>query len=212
MKIRDLTETPILVDINKDKMWKKVQKILEDNNITFKDFEKTSIKDIYLYDSPSTSFFIHYTEDDGITAFLFFVQDAIKYKNKVYKVIRQENTYNMKRIKKNFTLTIFKEMNKKYKRPVLIDNKNSVLMMNTFIKWMKDPKKYGIENFFVVDGNRVLEDDEYPKHPVWEEFKRAKRYSIVFDFEGYLTEAEVIPNPEMDKLQHDLIFNKKIVK
>jgi len=208
MKITQLNEMPVLVDIDSTKMWKKVEKILETENISIDDFEQTNLKDIYLYDAPSASFYIHYTTKDGITAFMFFTQDAIKYKNKIYKVIKQKDTYNIKHIKKQFTLSIFKEMNKKYKRPVLIDSKNSEEMKNVFMKWIENMKKYHITNFFVLDTktNKVLLDNSELKHDVWEPFERAKRYSIVFDFGNYLKESEYIqkiPN------NHKLYFTGK---
>jgi len=66
-------------------------------------------------------------------------------------------------------------------------------MMNVFIKWINDPLKYGIKNYFIYDEKfkKTLSNNSELEHNVWEEFGRAKRYSILFDFFGYLNESNL---------------------
>ena len=194
MVVKDLLiEMPIIVSINKNKLWQKITKFIDENNIKIEDFEETNIKNIYRYDGVYNSVYVYFIKKDGITAFMFFTQDAIIHNGKTYPIIRQKETYNVKRKIKNFTLEIFKEMSKFYQKPILTDNKNSQQMMNVFIKWINDPLKYGIKNYFIYDEKfkKTLSNNSELEHNVWGEFGRAKRYSILFDFFGYLNESNL---------------------
>jgi hypothetical protein len=136
-------------------MWKKLTKHLREKNINFNYFDKTSIQDIYRYEELGTILYIHYTQKDGITAYMFFTQNAIYHKARQYSVVEQGDTLNYKNIFKNFTLEIFKEVNKTYRMPILVDEKNSVDMMNVFNVWLNNPEKYGLKNYFVFEKNVV---------------------------------------------------------
>lgn len=189
MNLKQLNETPIIIETNRNKMMQYLTKYFNENNISgIENFKKTNMSNIYLYESPFESLYVHFTKQDGITAFMFFTQDGIKHNNKSYGVIKQGNTCNIKNIYKNFTLKIFKEVSKSFNnRPVLIDSKNSNEMIGIFNKWLDHPEKYGITDWFIYDFKlmKTISTEEL-KFDVWEEFERAKRYSIVFDFNNIL--------------------------
>ncbi len=194
MKLKTLMEMPRITYSTKEGLWNKLAELLEQQKLTLDNFKKTSLSNIYKCDERFASLYIHYTEKDGITAFMFFSQNAIYHKGKQYGVIQQKETLNYKNIFKNFTLEIFKEMNKEYHRPVFVDEKNSVDMMNVFVKWVNDPEKYGIKNYFVYDAKtkKTLLGSDSPEHNVWDGDESGLRYSLLFDFIGVLKESEPI--------------------
>lgn len=176
----------------KEAMWQKLVTILRNKNIAFEFFSKTSLADIYRYNDLGESMYIHYTPKDGITAYMMFTQNAIHHKGKTYPVIQQKETLNYKNIFKNFTLTIFKEMNKYYNVPVLCDERNSHDMMGVFNHWLNNSEKIGLKNFFIYDSKtkKTLFDSTELEHDVWDKDLSGERYTLVFDFFDTLKEAE----------------------
>lgn len=190
MKLSALNEQPMITFPTKEKMWEKLTKILRNKNITFEYFDKTSIPDIHRYDDLGESLYIHYTEKDGITAYMFFSQNTIHHKGKKYVVMQQKDTLNHKNIFKNFTLTIFKEMNKYYGMPILCDDRNSYSMMGVFNHWLNNSEKIGLKNFFIYDAKtkKTLVDSSELEHEMWDKDLSGKRYTLLFDFFDTLKE------------------------
>jgi len=112
MNIKELYEMPKIIHVKNDLLWNKIKTFIDENKLEIDDFEFTDKKDIYRFDSYKNSVYIHFTKKDGITAFMFFEQDAIEINGKTYPVIKQKETFNIKKKFKNFTLNIFKEMNR----------------------------------------------------------------------------------------------------
>jgi hypothetical protein len=120
-----------------------------------------------------------------------FTQNAINHKGKIYPVIQQKKTLNYKNIFNNFTLEIFKDMNKTYKRPVLSDDENSHDMQSVFVRWLNNPEKIGLKNFFIYDSKdkKTYHDSTEVGRDIWDKDLSGKRYTLVFDFYGYLNES-----------------------
>lgn len=203
MNLTTLNEQPQITYSTKEGLWKHLQELIDVNHLELRFFDKTDHPDIYRYDSVYASLYIHYTKKDGITAYMCFTQNAINHKGTIYPVIQQKETLNYKNIFNNFTLEIFKDMNKNYKRPVLSDDENSHDMQSVFIRWLNDPEKYGLKNFFIYDSKTkktYCDSLEIGCSP-WSDFEDGKRYTLVFDFYDHLKEAismdHLMLNPRM---------------
>ena len=94
---------------------------------------------------------------------------------------------------KGFTLNVFKDLSDQYKKPILIDYKNSKDMETTFKKWIDNPEKYGIKNLFVYDNKmkKLLKDGNELEDEVWDSTPQSNRYSILFDFFDYIAECQL---------------------
>jgi len=163
---------------------------LKKTNKTINDFTELETKDFYIVDDVYNSYIIHYYNGE-ITAFMEVKQSGIRHKNKSLSIIQQGNTLNDNKIVHGFTLQVFKLLSKKYKKPIMIDFKNSKVMEAIFLKWINNTEKYGIVDYFVYDEKlkSTLNDNSELVGPVWDSLPDAKRYSIVFDFYGYLNES-----------------------
>lgn len=206
MKLTTLNEQPQITFSTKEGLWKHLQELIEVNHLELKFFDKTDNPDIYRYDGVHASLYIHYTKKDGITAYMCFKQNAINHKGKIYPVIQQKETLNYKNIFNNFTLTIFKDMNKHYKRPVLTDDKNSEDMQYVFNAWLDNTDKVGLKNFFIYDAKtkKTLYDTTELEHDVWDRDLSGRRYTLVFDFYDYLKESEPLDNIKLNpKLRYN---------
>lgn len=190
MKLSRLNEQPMTTYSTKEGLWRYFEKLMNEQNITLSMFDKTDHSDIYRYDSVTASLYIHYTVKDGVTAYMCFTQNAINHKGKIYPVIQQKKTLNYKNIFNNFTLEIFKNMNKTYKRPILSDDENSHAMQSVFVRWLNNPEKYGLKNFFIYDSKtkKTYHDSTEVGENIWSDFESGKRYTLVFDFFDYLKE------------------------
>ncbi len=182
---------PVTIDMDKTKAIKKFEKFMHSKDEG--DFESLGTPEFYRVDGTWSSYIIHYTKEKGVTAFMEFSQDVVNFKNRILKIITQSDTINDKKIVKGFTLQAFKDLSKKYKRPIMIDNKNSSDMEFIFKLWIVTPEKYGIKNFYVYDHKlkKVLFDGNELEQPVWDSTPQSNRYSLIFDFFDYLKESIV---------------------
>lgn len=188
MRLNKLNEMPVTIDIDKTQAVKKFEKFMQ-----YKDesnFDKLDTPEFYRVDGTWSSYIIHYTKENGVTAFMEFSQDSVNFKNRILKIITQSDTMNDKKIVKGFTLQAFKDLSKKYKRPIMIDNKNSSDMEFIFKLWITNPEKYGIKDFYVYDHKlkKVLFDGNELEQPVWDSTPQSNRYSVIFDFFDHLKE------------------------
>ena len=190
MDIKTLNEMPVVTtDINTQLMVKNFEKFMQDKDES--DFIRLDTQDFFKVDNPWYSYIIHYTKESGVTAFMKISQCSIDDENKRIKVIFQSDTLNDKQIVKGFTLKVFKDLSNQYKKPILVDYKNSKEMANIFKKWTDNPGKYGIQDFFIYDSKlkKRLKDGSELEDYVWDSTPQAIRYSVLFDFFGFMNEC-----------------------
>jgi hypothetical protein len=204
---------PIRVDINKKSMIENFEKFMQ--NMSESNFENVGIPDFYIVSGVYSSYIIHYTIEFGVTAFMLFSQGAIDNENMRIPIIQQSDTLNNKKIIKGFTITAFKEISKTFKRPILIDYRNSLDMETTFKKWIDNPEKYGIKNLFVYDNKmkKLLKDGNELEDEVWYSTPQSNRYSILFDFFDYIAECQldlIEEQLKMEKYRGTKIFFDRV--
>jgi hypothetical protein len=190
MNIKTLNEMPLVTnDINKKLMVENFEKFMQDKDES--DFIKLDSQDFFKIDGVWYSYIIHYTKESGVTAFMKVSQYSIDDGNDRIKVICQSDTLNDTQMVKGFTLNVFKDLSDQYKKPILIDYKNSKDMETTFKKWIDNPEKYGIKDFFVYDNKlkKLLKDSSELEDHVWDTTPQSIRYSILFDFFGFIKEC-----------------------
>lgn len=216
MEVKDLLEMSRETDFNFDEANNEIKRILKKEEIDgfFLEDNKLNLYQCYGGKSANSGeywYVIFNDKKDDIDFIVKFKEDAIRFNDKTYKVMVPFHTYkkNNSSKLKNIARRVYSYINKKFKKSILSDKKQSNFMIALWISWFENKEKNQVKDFKFIDTKNnkelTLEDLGNLDFGFHGPFELHERYRMMVDFHNTIKEAA----PVVVKRSHGIFYGEE---